>query len=281
MRLIILLGIAGTFLFGQEWQTATALSGVDFSGLTAPQKTAVLKIIREQDCGCGCSMKVAECRVKDAACGVSRGLAVAAVKGIKAGKSPAEVSKEVAELASKGPGSAPLLEDPISISIAGDPVRGAPKARITIVEFSDFQCPYCSAAAIQMNALLEKYPNDVKLVFKQFPLDIHSQARLAAQASLAAAEQNKFWELHDKMFANYRRLSRENIMGWAKDIGLDLTRFTKDIDKPAYKTRIDREVEEGVNAGVSGTPSFFINGKKYNGPIDPDRLKPILDAELK
>jgi protein-disulfide isomerase len=131
-----------------------------------------------------------------------------------------------------------------------------------------------------VNALLAQYPHDVKLVFKQFPLEIHSQARLAAQASLAAAAQNKFWELHDKMFANFRRLSRESIVKMAQETGLDMAKFNQDWQNAQYKTQIDREVEEGVNAGVSGTPTFFIDGKKYNGPVEPESLKPILDKEL-
>jgi protein-disulfide isomerase len=263
-----------------DWKTATTLPNVDFSGLNPAQKSAALKIMREQDCSCGCSMKVAECRIMDPACTVSRGLATAVIAGLKAGKSPAEVAGDVAAKAKSGPGPRPLLEDPVSISTTGDPVRGPAHAKVTIVEFSDFQCPYCAAAAVKVNALLAQYPNDVKLVFKQFPLDMHAQARLAAQASLAAAAQNKFWELHDKMFANFRRLSRDNILAYAKDAGLDMTKFTTDLENAQYKTVINREVQEGVNVGVSGTPSFFINGKKYNGDMDPKALKPVIDKEL-
>ena len=106
-------------------------------------------------------------------------------------------------------------------------MRGPADARITIVEFSDFQCPYCAAAATKINDLMKQYPNDVKLVFKQFPLDIHGQARLAAQASLAAHAQGKFWELHDRMFANFRRLNRESILLWAKEAGVDAARGSR------------------------------------------------------
>lgn len=280
MRSALLLAFSAICLLAQDWQTATTLSGIDFTGLTPVQKTAALKILRETGCSCGCDMKVAECRVKDPACGVSRGMANTVIKGLKAGKSPAEVAGALAEEAKKGPAARPLLEDPIAISINGDPFRGPANAKVTIVEFSDFQCPYCATAAGKMQAVMAAHP-DVKLVFKQFPLDIHSQARLAAQASLAANAQGKFWELHDKMFANYRRLNRENIMTWAKEAGLDMAKFTQDLENPAYKKMINREVDEGTNAGVSGTPTFYINGKKYNGAIEPDKLKPILAAEMK
>jgi len=278
MRTLFLLSFAASLLVAQDWQNTANLPGIDFTGLSPAQKTSALKILREQGCSCGCDMKVAECRVKDPVCGVSRSLAAMVIKELKAGKSPAEVGGMLAEEAKKGPAPRPLLEEPVSISTEGDPVRGPANAKITIVEFSDFQCPYCAVAAGKVNTLLTQN-KDVKLVFKQFPLDIHGQARLAAQASLAAGAQGKFWELHDKMFANYRKLSRENILAWAKDIGLDVPKFTQDLENPAYKKTVTREMNEGVNLGVSGTPSFFINGKKYNGPIEPEQLKPILDAE--
>jgi len=261
----------------EDWRTAKALAGVDFTGLTPAQQTAALKILREEGCGCGCSMKLAECRVKDPACGVSKGLAGGVVKSLKAGKSPAEIVKQLAEEAKKGPAPQPVLEDPISISITGDPVRGPANAKVTIVEFSDFQCPYCATAAGKIDNLLAKYPKDVRLVFKQFPLDIHGQAQLAAQASLAADKQKKFWELHDKMFANFRQLSRPNILTWAKGIGLDMPRFVKDMDSAEAKARVAKELQEGTDAGVSGTPTFFINGRKYNGAVELERLSPIVD----
>ena len=280
---LLLLFTAG-LMFAQQpavdWQKSATLPGIDLSPLTAAQKTAALKIMREQDCSCGCSMKVAECRFKDPACAVSRGLATATIAGLKAGKSPAEVAGDVAAKAKSGPAPRPLLEDAVAIATNGDPVRGPANAKVTIVEFSDFQCPYCASAAAKVNAVLAQYPNDVKLVFKQFPLDMHPQARLAAQASLAAANQNKFWDLHDKMFANFRQLSRDNIVSYAKDAGLDMTKFSADLETAQLKATINREVQEGVNVGVSGTPSFFINGKKYNGAMDPQSLKPVIDKEL-
>lgn len=279
MRILLLLGFTGGLL-AQDWRTATELPGVDFSGLTPAQTAAVLRVLRQQDCFCGCSMKAAECRVKDPACGVSRRLASEAVKAFRTGRSEAEVARQIAELAADGT-PPPPLEAPVALSTSGDPARGPAAAKVTIVEFSDFQCPYCAAATTRLNALLAAYPNDLRLVFKQFPLDIHDQARLAAQASLAAAEQNRFWELHDKMFANFRRLSRPNIMAWARESGLDIVRFANDLDKPAYTARIDAAIREGAAVGVAGTPTLFFNGMKYNGPIEVELLKPVIEAQLR
>ena len=167
------------------------------------------------------------------------------------------------------------------MSVKDSPSHGPESAKLTIVEFSDFQCPYCATAAPKALAVAAQYPKDVKLVFKQFPLDFHGNAYGAAEASLAANAQGKFWPLHDKMFANFRQLSRENILRWAKESGLDMKVFKADLDSGKYRQAIDREVKEGAGAGVMGTPTFFINGKRYNGPFELEALKPILDAELK
>ncbi len=268
-------------LWSQSWQTATDLPGVDLTGLSATTKPAALKSLREQDCNCGCNLKIAECRVKDPNCGYSKALANAVAKEFKAGKTSEEVYAVLRELQKQGAVKPKLLEDPVKLSVKDAPSRGPEAAKITIVEFSDFQCPYCAIAAPKALAVASQYPTDVKVVFKQFPLDFHSNAYAAAEASLAANAQGKFWALHDKMFANYRQLTRENIMRWAEESGLDMGAFKADLTSGKYRPQIDREVKEGASAGVMGTPTFFINGKRYNGPFELDVLKPILDAELK
>jgi protein-disulfide isomerase len=268
-------------LFAQEWQTVTNLAGVDFAGLTVAKKTAALNALRKQECSCGCEMKVAECRVKDPNCSFSRGLASVTVGAIKAGKTE---TAAIAESKASKFGSRPapkLLEDPVPIPTLGSPVTGAANARITLVEFSDFQCPYCSKAVAQINATLKAYPNDLKLIFKQYPLDSHPQASISAAASLAAHAQGKFWPMHDVMFANRQKLSRQAILGWAKDIGLDMKRFTADLDSEAIRKAVLRDQADGDKAGVEGTPTVFLNGQKYNGDLAPDAIKSVIDGELK
>jgi protein-disulfide isomerase len=110
---------------------------------------------------------------------------------------------------------------------------------------------------------------------------MHPHAPLAAAASLAANQQGKFWQMHDALFKNFRKLSRENILALAKEIGLDMDKFTADLDSPKFKAVIEKDLADGETAGVYGTPSFFVNGKHYNGPLALESIKPILDAELK
>lgn len=228
-------------------------------------------------------MKLAQCRVQDPDCSQSRTLAAIVAEAAGKGQSAVEIRKtlESSPLVKAADQQNRILLDPVEIPISGAPSKGPANAKITLVEFSDFQCPYCIRAVQHINALLKKYPNDVRFVYKQFPLDSHSQAALASKASLAAHAQGKFWELHDRMYANSRAINRANIMLWAKAIGLNMTSFTAALDSAAVKASVDRDLEDGSRAGVSGTPTIFINGKKYQGSLEPDVFFPIIANELK
>lgn len=275
--------MGAALLWAQDWKTAAELPGVELNGLTLQQKNTVLKLLRERDCSCGCSMKVAECRVKDPNCYYSRGLASVILAAIKEGKNESDaLAAAAASQFAHAPGQdTRLLGDRVSIPTAGSPFIGPSDARITLVEFSDFQCPYCVKAVPQLQAVLKAYPTQVKLVFKQFPLDIHSEAALAAAAALAAHKQGKFWPMHDSLFAERGNLSRTTILALVAGFGLDTKRFEADLDSPEIQKAIARDVEDGNRAGVQGTPTLFIDGQRYNGAIHFDALKAVLDTELK
>src|SRR5438477_3077978 len=148
-----------------DWQTAQTLPDVNLTGLSAAQKQAALKSLRVQSCTCGCEMHVAECRMKDPNCGISKAYAGLIVKAVREGKDPEKAVTESALYKAK---SEPpkLLEDAVPMSIDGAPVKGAANARITLVEYSDFECPFCSRAAAKIEAILKAYPNDARLVYK-------------------------------------------------------------------------------------------------------------------
>jgi protein-disulfide isomerase len=133
----------------------------------------------------------------------------------------------------------------------------------------------------KLNALLEAYPGTIKLIFKQFPLDMHSQAALAAAAAIAAHQQGRFWPVHDALFAHRRELSRPVILALARTAGLDMQRFEADLDSAKTKATIARDMEDGDRAGVEGTPSVFLNGRKYNGALDLPAMRKVIDEELK
>jgi len=259
------------------WKTATDLPNVDMAGLNADQKHAVLKLLREEACTCGCGMKMAQCRLQDPKCAFSRMSATAAVKAIKDGKTPDQMrSAALAENHLK------TLDDPVKIHVEGAPSKGPAAAKITLVEFSDFQCPYCSKAAFALDELSRKFPGDVRLVYKQYPIAmIHGQATLAARASIAANYQGKFWLLHDRMFSNSNKISRDNILAWSKEINMDMPRFIKDLDSKEVAAIVDRDVKEGDDIGVLGTPTVFLNGKRYNGELTAADFGKVIESELK
>ena len=253
------------------------------TGLSAAQQATVLKLLNKQGCPCGCGMDVADCRVKDPNCYYSRGLAAVIVAAIKDGKSEKDALAlaDASQFAHAPQQDGRVLEDPVAIPVAGAPVTGPQNAAVTLVEFSDFQCPYCTLAVPQIHALMKAYPSAVKLIFKEYPLDTHPQAAMAAAAAVGAQKQGKFWQMHDALFAQDGHLSRETILGAALELGLDMKRFQDDWKSEQVQHIVTQDVADGDRLGVQGTPTLFINGKRYNGPIQLEALKPLIDAELK
>lgn len=268
-----------TLLAAQDWKTATVLPGVDFAGLAPAGKAELLKVLRTTSCPCGCPMQIAQCRVEDPACGTSRALANEAVAAARAGKDVRKTLEAAPQMKAAANRNR-LLLDPVAIRLDGAPARGPQNARITLVEFSDFQCPYCIKAISHLETALKAFPQDVRLIYKHFPLDSHGQARLAAQASLAAHQQGKFWPMHDRLYQQARQINRMNILNWAKDLGLDMPRFVAALDSPPVKAQMEGDIAEGDRIGVQGTPTVFINGKKYQGPLDPEAFLPVITKEL-
>ncbi|MCS6914603.1 MAG: thioredoxin domain-containing protein [Myxococcales bacterium] len=161
------------------------------------------------------------------------------------------------------------------------PVRGAKDAKVTIVYWSDFQCPFCKRVEPTLKQILDTYGKDVRIAFKQLPLPFHKDAHLAAQASLAAKEQGKFWEMHDKLFANQQALSRADLEKYAQEIGLDMGRFRAALDSGKFKDKVDEEVAEGNKIGARGTPSFFINGRSLVGAQPFEVFKARIEEAIK
>ena len=175
---------------------------------------------------------------------------------------------------------------PLSPEIAANIAKGkAPSfgpegAKVTVVEFSDFQCPYCSRAATVVDQVKEKYGTRVRFVFRQFPLPMHENARSAAEASLAANAQGKFWEFHDKMFQNQGKLTRESLEGFAKEAGLNVADFKKALDSKAYAADVDSDVKLGESVAVQGTPTMFINGARVQNPTSFEAIAQQIEGAL-
>ncbi len=159
-------------------------------------------------------------------------------------------------------------------------MSGSADAALTIIEYSDFQCPYCARAEPTVKKIKETYGNAVSIEYRQFPLDFHENARAAAEASECAREQGKFWEYHDVLFANQASLSVANYKEWAADMGLDTAQFNSCLDSGKYAGVVNEDIQAGVRAGVSGTPTFFVNGQKIVGAQPFSVFQSAIDSAL-
>jgi protein-disulfide isomerase len=152
---------------------------------------------------------------------------------------------------------------------------------VTIVEFSDFECPYCSRVVPSLDQVVAKYEDSVRLVFRQFPLtSIHAQAQKAAEASLCADEQGRFWDMHDAMFAQQKELAVPQLKELAASLELDGEAFAECLDSSKFAAQVAADLRAGQAAGVSGTPAMFINGRFVNGAVPYETLAAIIDEEL-
>ena len=154
---------------------------------------------------------------------------------------------------------------------------------VTIQVFSDFQCPFCAQFAGTIRSMQRTQIPGVSIIieFKNFPLDFHPEAQLAAQAALAAKEQGKFWEMHDLLFANQRNLQRSSLFRFAQELKLDADRFGQDLDSERLRLLIESDRKEGIKLGVNSTPSFYVNGKPYAGAKSYDQLKQLVENEVR
>jgi protein-disulfide isomerase len=175
----------------------------------------------------------------------------------------------------------PDVDRVYEIDVAGSPTKGPAGAQVTVVEFSDFQCPFCGRVTPTLDQVQETYGDDVRIVFKHLPLRIHPNAPKAHAAAEAAKGQGKFWEMHDLIFANQRELTEEKFIGYAQQLGLDVERFKKDLASSEVAKRVEADVAEAARLGVTGTPGFFINGKFFSGAKPFSEFKRMIDAELK
>jgi protein-disulfide isomerase len=160
------------------------------------------------------------------------------------------------------------------------PLRGPEKAPVTIVEFTDYQCPYCSRVQPTLERIFTEYKDQVNLVFKDFPLDFHKDARGAHNAALCAADQNKFWEFHDIVFKNQQKIGIDDLKKYGADLGLDTEKFNACIDQRAHEKTVAANVQLGQTLGVTGTPCFFVNGRVLKGAVPFEQFKALIDEEL-
>jgi len=206
---------------------------------------------------------------------------------VSGGTKPADVYAKVMESGVSAPPAAPAA--PAAAAAGGvkkieapadSPSFGPKNAKVTIVEWSDFQCPFCARALPALKEIKEKYPKDVRVVFRHQPLPFHQNAQISAEASMAAHEQGKFWEMHDKMFANAQALDRASLDKYAKELGLDVNKFKQALDSGKFKAKVKADADNGMAVGANGTPTFFINGRELVGAQPFPAFKTIIDEDI-
>jgi protein-disulfide isomerase len=246
------------------------LERIDTSSLTDAERKTFFDLANELLSPCGDPVSLARCVSEARGCGSCVPAARYLLRLVSEGYEKAEIAELFAN-----------RFDPkrkVVLDTTQAPVRGEPMAKISIVEFSDFECPHCGAAHPVLTRVLGEFQGKVNLAFKHFPLDSHKNAAPAARAAVAAQAQGKFWEMADLLFENQRSLTPDKIREIAKKIGLDMAKFDAAIAKDAVRDRVEADKREGAKVGVEGTPTFFINGRVYNG--SPQTLGKYLKEEL-
>ena len=254
----------------QAEQQIEKLPQVDTSALTDAERRQGSDLVNDLLSPCGEPVSVAKCVAESRACRSCVPAARYVVRLVSEGFEKSEIQDLFAD-----------RYDPkrkLTLDTSEAPVRGAPMAGLTIVEFSDFECPHCGAAHPVLARVLEEFNGKVNLAFKHFPLPAHTNAVPAARAAYAAQLQGKFWEMADQLFEHQRDLSDTAIVGFAKDLGLDMAKFEADRASDAALQRVEADKKEGVGIGVQGTPSLYINGHPFKESVQS--LSKYLKEEL-
>jgi hypothetical protein len=249
-----------------------SIPGVDISELTGAERRIWVDIVNDQLSPCGEATSVAACATGNGAhtCHACVPAARYVARLIGEGYERSEIE----DLYDMRYGH----DTGVEVATDGFPTRGAVMARVTIVEFSDFQCPHCGHAHPILRQLLREFEGDVRIVFRNYPLPGHPRAQPAARAAIAAGNQDKFWEMADLLFEHQDTLEDEDIDRFATELGLDMARFHTDMAAPETQARIDADHEAGHDLGVEGTPTFFINGRRFHEP--PSALAAYVREEL-
>jgi|GEM_PF-844633 len=227
--------------------------GVDAKDLDPDERRVLGEILDEQFDPCGKPRSFRASLVAKDCPGAPR-LAELCVKALQKGRSKREVVAVLLREIER-------LNSVVSFDLAESPGVGDPSAKVTVVVFSDFECPYCRKSADPMRALQKKH--GYRLFFKYYPLkETHPNAEPAARAAFAAHKQGRFWEMHDLLFANQTKLEWKDLAGYARKLGLDPARFKADADSEAARKRVDADIAEGDQVGIDGTPTVYVNGRR-------------------
>jgi thiol-disulfide isomerase/thioredoxin len=233
------------------------LEGVDTSQLTAREKKDWSKLVSELLAPCSDQpVSLAQCVTEKRSCDACQPAAEFLVRQVTTGKTRSQAEKAFRLRFSP--------EEVRSIELGNSPSKGPPSARVTVVEWADFECPFCGMAAPIMDEAVQAFPNDVRLVFKHYPLSGHEHSEAAARAAVAAGMQGKFWDMHHQLFTHQQELDDGGLLAHARAVGLDLKKFREDRKSEAAADIVSADRKQGNKMGIQGTPSIYINGRYFD-----------------
>jgi len=247
------------------------LAEVKVDRLPAATQQRLLRIVAEQKCPCPVPGSLSEC-ARAGRCVRARFAVRAVVRGLSRDEKDADITVRLLERF--GP------REPETLDLEGTPCRGPAGAPAVLVLFSDFECPWCALGRELVELLQKQAGPRLRVCFKHLPLTrLHEHAQLAAQAAVAAQLQDRFWPMHDRLFAHQKELAKDDLVEHARSLGLDLVRFRRDLDAPEVVARVKRDTDEAARLRIRGTPSFLINGREMTDPKTPgDFLDWIAEA---
>jgi protein-disulfide isomerase len=251
----------------------TLPAGVDVSKLDDFQKKVFFRIANSEPSLCGQAQSLIQ-SAKDQknVCRRSYNGLRYVVRLVEQGYTDSEVSEALAKRYRS--------TTPKSIDVTKAPMKGNASARVTLVEFADYECPHCKRLQPVLRQILDEFPNDEKVYFKNYPLPQHTNARLAAEAAVAADRQRKFWQFQDKLWDKQDDLTPAEIEKIAKESGLDLAKFRQDMDSQDVKAQVAKDRADGQSLGLQATPTLYINGREYTDPKDTESLREWIKEEL-
>jgi 2-hydroxychromene-2-carboxylate isomerase len=246
--------------------------GIDISGLDDFQRKVFFRVINKESSACGKAHSLLHSVKNDPSCRKSFYAVKYVAKLVVSGYTDSEISEHLQRRFRGGARK--------TIDVADAPMKGNPAARIAVVEFVDYECPHCKRVQPVMRQALDEFKNDIRVYFKHYPLGNHTNARLAAEAAVAAQKQGKFWPYNDQVWAKAEGLTPAVLEQIAKDVGLDVDRWRKDVESDEVRNQVQKDRTEGESFGISATPTIYINGREFTDPRDIDSLRDWINEEL-
>jgi len=260
---------AGATVDGQD---NTAPPGIDLTALDEFERKVFFRVVNKESAACGKAESLIKSVKTDRGCRKSHYAVKYVARLVDQGFTDSEIAEHLGKRFRAGP--------PKRIDVSEAPSKGSPSARITLIEFVDYECPHCKRVQPVMRQVLDEFKDEAKLYFKHYPLGSHTNARLAAEAAVAANKQGQFWPYNEKIWANADTLTPALLEQFAKDLKMDVEKWRKDLASDEVKNRVQKDRSDGTALGLQATPTIYLNGREFTDGRDIDSLRDWINEEL-